>query len=554
MVTMLRADTPDMGDGHAATEAKLLRRFRELVTYCLGPRLPTQLLQCVIDSMDVEITLFKGVINWTQSRIILLFNRQRNPGGNTLSALFPLEQVTLWALQIALMIAIRSNTPEHLLIHFCPLTRYETTSSGLSSLQDIPKEACTIVRVTARATGDSSNTDRTPFFPVGQSMAEGSPMGIVTGLDIINDPLSATLCKSLTSRSQDEQVSGRTAVALARIPKNVRCHKDSKKNMTPSQEGRISIRTPDQEVGMVHIRAAERLETHGQSPLHKMPKSANALGNILHSLNPALRPLLKQWARDLHILTSRQIEKQISNHCNQQQIVDSVSQIVRKWALEGPSPFPIALGPIDDNLSLLNLTPANRETQDCIDSTSHRLLLGAMSFILYCDHTVPLNSVCDIFLQLTDQSIKNSETNIRLAWAAVTLGNRLLVGLCRCFEATCTCATQQTILILNSLKNSQTQIYCRERARNRDQAEVLRQFQIDGTCFARQKARKLHPTLIEGELGIITAHCTTHGDLMAKVNFPTHCILEIPAEIAFIHPLEARENWTKTELPFTLGN
>jgi len=45
MVTMLRADTPDMGDGHAATEVKLLRRFRELVTYCLGPRLPPDLLQ-----------------------------------------------------------------------------------------------------------------------------------------------------------------------------------------------------------------------------------------------------------------------------------------------------------------------------------------------------------------------------------------------------------------------------------------------------------------------------------------------------------------------------
>jgi hypothetical protein len=177
-----------------------------------------------------------------------------------------------------------------------------------------------------------------------------------------------------------------------------------------------------------------------------------------------------------------------------------------------------------------------------------------MSFILYCDHTVPLNSVCDIFLQLTGQPIKNSETNIRLAWAAVTLGKRLLVGLCRCFEATCTCATQQTGEILNSLKNSQTQIYCRERARNRDQATVLKQFQIDSTCVARQKARKLHPTLIEGELGIITAHCTTHGDLMAKVNFPTHGILEIPAEIAFIHPLEARENWTKTGLQFALGD
>jgi len=260
-----------------------------------------------------EITLFKGAINWTQSQIILLFNRQRKPGESTLSDVFPLEQVTLWALQIALMIAIRSNTPEHLLIHFCPLIRFETTSSGLSSLQDIPEKACTIVRVTARATGDSSNTDRTPFFPVGQSMAKGSPMGIVTGLYIINDPLAATLFKSLTSRPQGslmyEQTSGGTAVVLARIPKNVRCHKDSKKNMIKTQEGRISIRTPDQEVGLIHTRAADRLETHGQSPLHPIPRSANALGNIQHSLNPPLRPLLGPWARELNSLTSRQVAK-----------------------------------------------------------------------------------------------------------------------------------------------------------------------------------------------------------------------------------------------------
>jgi len=200
--------------------------------------------------MDVEITLFKGIINWTQSRIILLFNRQTKPGGHAPVDLFPLEQVTLWALQIALMIAIHSHKPEEYLLHHCPLTRYETTSSGLSSYQDIPGEACTIVRVTARATGDSSNTDRTTFFPVGQSMAKGSSTGIVTGLDNLNDPLAALLFKSLTSRSQGslmyEQASGGTAVALARIPKNVRCHKDSKKNMTPPQEGRISISTPDQ--------------------------------------------------------------------------------------------------------------------------------------------------------------------------------------------------------------------------------------------------------------------------------------------------------------------
>ena len=104
MVTMLRADTPDIGDGHAATQARILRRFCELVTYCLGPRLSSDLLQSVLDRMDVEITIFKGAINWTQSRIILLFNRQMQPGGSTYTDLFPLETVILWALQIALMI------------------------------------------------------------------------------------------------------------------------------------------------------------------------------------------------------------------------------------------------------------------------------------------------------------------------------------------------------------------------------------------------------------------------------------------------------------------
>ena len=173
-------------------------------------------------------------------------------------------------------------------------------------------------------------------------------MGIVTGLDILNDPLAVALYKSLTNRPQGslmyEQTSGGTAVALARIPKNVRCHKDSKRQMIPLQEGRISMRTPDQGVGLIHTRAAERLDTHGQSPLHPMPRSANALGNIQHSLNPALRPFLGQWARELHALTSQQVLEQISNHCSQLQIVDSVVQIVRKWALLGPSPFPITLG------------------------------------------------------------------------------------------------------------------------------------------------------------------------------------------------------------------
>ena len=41
---------------------------------------------------------------------------------------------------------------------------------------------------------------------------------------------------------------------------------------------------------------------------------------------------------------------------------------------------------------------------------------------------------------------------------------------------------------------------------------------------------------------------------MAIVNFQTHGALEIPAELTFIHPLEARENWTSTGPGFTLGD
>jgi len=73
-----------------------------------------------------------------------------------------------------------------------------------------------------------------------------------------------------------------------------------------------------------------------------------------------------------------------------------------------------------------------------------------MSFILSCEHTIPLNNVCDIFLQLIDTPIKDPATNIRLAWAAATLGTWLLVGLCQCPDDNCSCATQQIKEILHS--------------------------------------------------------------------------------------------------------
>ena len=77
------------------------------------------------------------------------------------------------------------------------------------------------------------------------------------------------------------------------------------------------------------------------------------------------------------------------------------------------------------------------------------------------------------------------------------------------------CLTK-TVEILTFWKNSQAQIYHRERAWARYPTLVAKQFQIDSTSFARQKACKLYPALMDGKLGIISAHCTTHDDFMAK--------------------------------------
>ena len=62
------------------------------------------------------------------------------------------------------------------------------------------------------------------------------------------------------------------------------------------------------------------------------------------------------------------------------------------------------------------------------------------------------------------------------------------------------------------------------------------------------------PSPYRGEIGNHngTLHNPWRPYGQSKLSDSRH--LEIPAEIAFIHPLEARENWTKTGLQFVLGD
>ena len=117
MVTMFRGDTPDMGDGHDTTEAKLLRRFRELITYCLGPRLSPDLIQSVLESMDVEITLFKKTLSIGINRGSSSSSTDRRHQEDTHQWIsFPSNRSPYG--QIALMIGNRSHKPEEYLFHY----------------------------------------------------------------------------------------------------------------------------------------------------------------------------------------------------------------------------------------------------------------------------------------------------------------------------------------------------------------------------------------------------------------------------------------------------
>ena len=165
-------------------------------------------------------------------------------------------------------------------------------------------------------------------------------------------------------------------------------------------------------MGLIHSRAADRVDAFGISPLQKGSLIGNALRNIQITPNPALRPLMTTSTRDLSQLTSRQIAKQTSNHCKPALIEESVCKIIRTWVDEGDSPLPISLGPIELDLSLFNLYTTKGKTQECVDSPSHRLLLGAMSFILNLEPGLSIDSACAIYYQLVMNPIQDPTTNI----------------------------------------------------------------------------------------------------------------------------------------------
>ena len=152
-------------------------------------------------------------------------------------------------------------------------------------------------------------------------------------------------------------------------------------------------------------------------------------------------------------------------------------------------------------------------------------------------HTIPLNTIIDIYIQLTDQAIRNTETNIRLAWAAVTLGNRLLVGLCHCFQNACTCATQKTSETLSFLKNSIQAI-------------------LNWEHLFRQKAgMPFTPKPHGGWIGTHDGSLYNTRRSYGVCELQNQGLFGDPSRIfkAFVHPLEATVNYASTGPQFALG-
>lgn len=244
MAALLREGT---GSSALAVEEVIEERIGQLLTYCLSQFLTAGELETLIGSMEVEVTTQRSEIT-ERSLIILMFQNQ-----NT----FPLELVRFWALQIAVLVAMRSKNPEHAELHYCPLTNYKL-QGGRGSLDLDRAQACSVLAVTTRGAASEERIQYNITTTRNSSEESAGTIGTVTAG---RDPLIVTIIKTLRGMKTGSTVSNGTALALATLRITDRASR-------PSMACKTLMARPTQAPGvrnMVHLAAAAHADQHDGS-------------------------------------------------------------------------------------------------------------------------------------------------------------------------------------------------------------------------------------------------------------------------------------------------
>jgi len=124
-----------------AVELLLEARFPSLIRYCAAQQLSEEHLGILLQSLRVEVTAPRNEIT-ERSNIILLFNDQGH---------FSLAQLRFFALQVAVLCAIRSDRPEHRDLAWCPVVAFDPMSPPGPGTNK--SHYCSVASVSARGEG-----------------------------------------------------------------------------------------------------------------------------------------------------------------------------------------------------------------------------------------------------------------------------------------------------------------------------------------------------------------------------------------------------------------
>jgi len=234
------------GSTASAVEAVLESRLRDLLTYCLSNHLSEDELLVPMSSVEVEVTTQRKNIT-DRSLIIFMLNPQNR---------FPAEQVRFWALQVGMMIAIRSSKPELRYMHFCPVTNYEPTDTLVREANR--SKECTLSGISYVGLTQRHRL----FYDLTDTRQAGPTAGTMSDADINQDPIAAKIINSILGGQGSGALTNGTILNLAELRKSTRVLRD--RNVTDAL--RTSTRSNFTPKKLCNGAAALQYTTHGEAP------------------------------------------------------------------------------------------------------------------------------------------------------------------------------------------------------------------------------------------------------------------------------------------------
>jgi len=391
------------GGTAAAVEAVLEKRFKDLLHYCLGSQLTTDQLEALQACVEVEVTTQRSYIT-ERSLIILMFGDQST---------FPKEQVRYWALQIAVMVAIRSGKPELCWLHFCPVTNYqvENPDPGAASRS----KACTLVWVSYEGL---TKRHRLFYEMLDPRQNSGPTAGTLSDADALQDPVTSNILASILGGQHNGALTNGTILALAECRKTHRMNGD--KSVSEVQRATIQLKYKPQ--NMRHYGAANHCSIHGSNSATDLAKPDTELANmqalLLDSLGQYL-DLSVDIGKELATILAAAIQETATDQDTIMRVQTALQHQLYLWAATA------TIAPMSHQEMLCCVHPDRIDratiTKPVNSNLMHRTLIGALSFFVKIQRYTDVAAVSQLMWNILEDILGHAEAARGTQYLAVAV-------------------------------------------------------------------------------------------------------------------------------------